>query len=77
MKEHIEKAIADPLSRKDAEAAFMTIMEGNATPSQIGGFLMVLRTRGESVDEYAAAATVMRPKVQWTLLERVVMAKAR
>ena len=62
MKEHIEKAIAGPLSRADAEAAFMTIMEGKATPSQIGGFLMVLRTRGESVDEYAAAAAVMRAK---------------
>ena len=37
-------------------------MEGEATPSQIGGFLMTLRTRGETVEEYAAAAAVMRAK---------------
>jgi anthranilate phosphoribosyltransferase len=62
LKEFIEKAVDGPLSRDDAEAAFNVIMGGNATPSQIGGFLMTLRTRGESVDEYAAAAAVMRAK---------------
>ncbi|PCJ75353.1 MAG: anthranilate phosphoribosyltransferase [Rhodobacteraceae bacterium] len=62
LKEFIEKAVDGPLSRADAEAAFNVIMSGNATPSQIGGFLMTLRTRGESVDEYAAAAAVMRAK---------------
>jgi anthranilate phosphoribosyltransferase len=62
LKEYIEKAVAGPLSRSDAEAAFNVIMSGDATPSQIGGFLMTLRTRGESVDEYAAAAAVMRAK---------------
>jgi anthranilate phosphoribosyltransferase len=50
------------LSRDEAETAFNAIMEGQATPSQIGGFLMALRTRGETVDEYAAAAAVMRAK---------------
>lgn len=62
LKEYIEKAVDGPLSRADAEAAFNVIMGGDATPSQIGGFLMTLRTRGESVDEYAAAAAVMRAK---------------
>ncbi len=62
LKEYIEKAVSGPLSRTDAEAAFNVIMSGDATPSQIGGFLMTLRTRGESVDEYAAAAAVMRAK---------------
>ncbi|OUS08567.1 anthranilate phosphoribosyltransferase [Rhodobacterales bacterium 52_120_T64] len=62
LKQYIEKAVSGPLSRNDAEAAFNVIMEGEATPSQIGGFLMTLRTRGESVDEYAAAAAVMRAK---------------
>lgn len=62
LKEFIEKAVSGPLSRADAEAAFNVIMSGDATPSQIGGFLMTLRTRGESVDEYAAAAAVMRVK---------------
>ncbi|MEP1327879.1 anthranilate phosphoribosyltransferase [Pseudophaeobacter sp.] len=56
-------AAADrPLSRSEAEQAFTLLFEGEATPSQIGGLLMALRTRGETVDEYAAAASVMRAK---------------
>ncbi|WIY24920.1 anthranilate phosphoribosyltransferase [Parasedimentitalea psychrophila] len=51
-----------PLTRDEAELAFTLLFEGEATPSQIGGLLMALRTRGETVDEYAAAATVMRSK---------------
>lgn len=58
----IGRAAEGPLSREQAEAAFSAIMEGDATPSQIGGFLMALRTRGETVAEYAAAASVMRAK---------------
>lgn len=48
------------LSRSEAEAAFQILFAGAATPAQMGGFLMALRTRGETVDEYAAAASVMR-----------------
>lgn len=56
-------AAADrPLTRAEAEAAFTILFEGEATPSQIGGLLMALRTRGETVDEFAAAAAVMRAK---------------
>jgi len=51
-----------PLTRAEAETAFAQIMAGEATPSQIGGLLMALRTRGETVQEYAAAASVMRAK---------------
>ncbi len=51
-----------PLSQSEAETAFQILFNGEATPSQIGGFLMALRTRGETVDEYAAAAAVMRAK---------------
>jgi anthranilate phosphoribosyltransferase len=58
----IAAAVDRPLSRAEAEAAFGILFEGEATPSQIGGFLMTLRTRGETVDEYAAAAHVMREK---------------
>ncbi|MEM9048201.1 MAG: anthranilate phosphoribosyltransferase [Pseudomonadota bacterium] len=58
----IARAIDGPLSRREAETAFSIIMEGNATPAQIGGFLMVLRTRGETVDEFAAAAAAMRAR---------------
>jgi anthranilate phosphoribosyltransferase len=56
-------AAADrPLTRAEAEMAFQILFEGEATPAQTGGFLMALRTRGETVDEYAAAAAVMRAK---------------
>ncbi len=61
MKALIDAAANGPLSRDQASQAFTLLMEGEATPSQIGGFLMALRTRGETVDEYAAAA-VMRAK---------------
>ena len=58
----IAAAVDRPLSRAEAEEAFGILFEGEATPSQIGGFLMTLRTRGETVEEYAAAAAVMRAK---------------
>ncbi|MEE8122970.1 MAG: anthranilate phosphoribosyltransferase [Alphaproteobacteria bacterium] len=50
------------LSREQAEEAFEIIMSGAATPSQMGAFLMGLRVRGETVDEIAGAARVMRAK---------------
>ena len=58
----IAAAIDGPLSDKQARNAFEIIMNGDATPEQIGGLLMVLRTRGETVTEYTAAAAVMRAK---------------
>ena len=61
LKPLIDAAANGPLTREQAQTAFGTLFEGEATPSQIGGFLMALRTRGETVDEYAAAA-VMRAK---------------
>lgn len=51
------------LSREEARSAFDILMSGNATPSQIGGFLMALRTRGETVDEITGAVEVMREKM--------------
>ncbi|MBV50139.1 MAG: anthranilate phosphoribosyltransferase [Roseobacter sp.] len=62
LKPLIDAAANGPLSRAQAEDAFEILFDGEATPSQIGGFLMALRTRGETVDEYAAAAHVMRAK---------------
>src|SRR5579862_6464898 len=50
------------LSESEAEAAFEIIMSGAATPSQIGALLMALRVRGETVDEIAGAARIMRAK---------------
>ncbi|MFN3955408.1 MAG: anthranilate phosphoribosyltransferase [Pararhodobacter sp.] len=58
----IATAVERPLTRAEAEDAFTILFDGEATPAQMGGFLMVLRTRGETVDEYAAAAAVMRAK---------------
>jgi len=51
-----------PLTLVEAKTAFEVLFAGEATASQIGGLLMALRTRGETVDEYAAAAAVMRSK---------------
>jgi anthranilate phosphoribosyltransferase len=48
------------LSREDMRAVMHAIMTGQATPAQIGGFLIGLRMKGETVDEIAAAAQVMR-----------------
>ncbi|MEM5521706.1 anthranilate phosphoribosyltransferase [Sulfitobacter sp. AS59] len=62
LKPLIDAAANGPLTRDQAEEAFGILFDGEATPSQIGGFLMALRTRGETVDEYAAAAHVMRAK---------------
>ena len=62
LKPLIAAAVDRPLSRDEAETAFAILFDGEATPSQIGGFLMTLRTRGETVGEYAAAAAVMRAK---------------
>ena len=50
------------LSESEAEAAFDIIMSGDATPSQMGAFLMALRVRGETVDEITGAARIMRAK---------------
>lgn len=51
------------LDRAGAEAAFDHIMSGEATPAQIGAFLMALRLRGETVDEIAGAVATMRGKM--------------
>jgi len=48
------------LGRQDMAAVMQQIMTGECTPAQIGGFLVGLRMKGESVDEISAAATVMR-----------------
>jgi anthranilate phosphoribosyltransferase len=62
LKPLIGLAATRPLTRAEAMDAFGALFEGSATPAQMGGFLMALRTRGETVDEFAAAATVMRQK---------------
>jgi len=51
------------LSRAEAASAFDRMMSGEATPSQMGGLLMALRVRGETVDEITGAVTTMRAKM--------------
>ncbi len=48
------------LSQEEMAAVMRAIMTGECTPAQIGGFLVGLRMKGETVDEIAAAARVMR-----------------
>jgi anthranilate phosphoribosyltransferase len=62
LKPLIGQAADRPLTEAEATRAFDALMSGEATPSQIGGFLMALRARGETVTEIAAAARVMRAK---------------
>ena len=61
-KELISLACEGPLSRTQAERAFFEIMDGEVSPVLIAGFLMALKVRGETIDEFAAAASVMRDK---------------
>ena len=62
MKPLLAKAVAGPLSAQEAQAAFTFLFDGEATDAQIGALLMALRLRGETVEEVAAAAAVMRAK---------------
>ncbi|MEO1066728.1 MAG: anthranilate phosphoribosyltransferase [Pseudomonadota bacterium] len=56
-------ANGESLSREMAKEAFDIMMSGDATPSQIAGFLMALRVRGETVDELIGAVSTMRSKM--------------
>jgi len=62
LKPFVQRALDSALTQAEAEQAFEVIMSGRATPSQIGGFLMILRLRGESIEEVTGAAKVMREK---------------
>ncbi|HLH50923.1 MAG TPA: anthranilate phosphoribosyltransferase, partial [Roseiarcus sp.] len=51
------------LTRAEAVSAFDAMLSGEVTPAQMGGFLMALRTRGESVEEITGAVEAMRAKM--------------
>jgi anthranilate phosphoribosyltransferase/anthranilate synthase/phosphoribosyltransferase len=53
----------ETLSPSDAAAAFGVVMDGQATQAQIGGLLMAMRARGETVDELTGAVTAMRARM--------------
>ncbi|MCA1907735.1 MAG: anthranilate phosphoribosyltransferase [Magnetospirillum sp.] len=55
-------AAGHTMSEDQAEEVFEVIMSGDATPAQIGGLLMALRVRGETVEEITGAARIMRAK---------------
>lgn len=64
LKTHIAHvASGRSLSFEAAREAFDIMMSGEATPSQIGGFLMALRVRGETVPEISGAVATMRAKM--------------
>ncbi|WP_292761317.1 anthranilate phosphoribosyltransferase [Microbacterium sp. UBA3486] len=64
MKPFIAKiATRQPLTRQEASDAFEILMSGEASMAQVGGFLMGLRVRGETVDEIAGAVSIMRQKM--------------
>lgn len=56
-------AAGETLSFDEARTAFDTIMSGEATPGQIGAFLIALRVRGETVEEISGAVATMRDKM--------------
>lgn len=59
--ESIKKLVGrEDLSREEAERAMDSIMSGEATPAQIGGFLVAMRMKGETAEELAGFASVMR-----------------
>lgn len=51
------------LSREDAHEIMSSMMDGEATPAQVAGFLVALRTKGETADEIAGFAEAMREHV--------------
>ena len=62
MKPLIAAVAERSLTADEAEQAFGLLFDGEATDAQIGGMLMAMRVRGETVEEIAAAAKVMRSK---------------
>lgn len=51
------------LTGEEMRAVMNTIMSGDATPAQIGAFLMGMRVKGETVGEIAAAVSILREKM--------------
>jgi anthranilate phosphoribosyltransferase len=73
----IQQAIARLVERQDLSRAEMAgvmgeIADGGATPAQVGAFLAALRLKGETVDEIAGAAEVMRARADRVRVAREV-----
>ena len=63
------------LTSDEARAAFDDMLSGEVTPSQMGGFLMALRVRGETVEEITGAVTAMRANDSMAFKARLRAAK--
>ncbi|GIQ67562.1 anthranilate phosphoribosyltransferase [Xylanibacillus composti] len=71
MKEALAKLIqGHSLSREDSRSVMSCIMEGEATPAQIASLVTILRMKGESIDEIAGFAEIMRGKASRVETER-------
>jgi anthranilate phosphoribosyltransferase len=74
IRESIARLIAgEDLSRDDAYRTMLEIMNGEATESQIAGFLVALRIKGETVDEIVGCALAMREKAEKLHIDRDVI----
>ena len=63
MKSVLEKLLdKNNLAMEEAYGVMSDIMEGRATPAQIGAFLIALRLKGETVEEVSGFAQAMRDK---------------
>jgi len=69
----IQRLIAGgDLSRPEMAQTMAEIADGGATPAQVGAFLAALRVKGETVDEIAGAAEIMRARVDHVRVRREV-----
>ena len=71
MREYLEALVTrQDLSQADARAAMNRVMEGEATPVEVAGFLVGLRTKGETPDEIAGCVEALREHVVAVLPQR-------
>jgi anthranilate phosphoribosyltransferase len=74
IRETIAKLVAgENLSREEAYRTMLEIMNGETTESQIAGFLIALRIKGETVDEIVGSALAMREKADKLHIEKEVI----
>ncbi len=74
IKDTIARLVAgETLSRDDAYRTMLEIMNGEATESQIAGFLVALRMKGETVDEIVGCALAMREKADKLKIDKEVI----
>ncbi len=66
-------AAGSSLSMDEAKEAFNIILSGDATPSQMGAFLMGLHIRGETVEELVGAVSVMRARATYIKAPEMAM----